>query len=69
MTAFRSGKEGARDVWRVSVDGGDPRPVGIAMIGLRDLSMHPDGPRLAFTAGWPVQELWVGENFLADLKR
>ena len=33
------------------------------------LSVHPDGRRIAFTAGTPVRsEVWVMENFLPALK-
>jgi hypothetical protein len=31
---------------------------------LRDLCVHPDGRRVAFTAGEPEIEIWVMENFL-----
>jgi Tol biopolymer transport system component len=53
-------------LWRVSIYGGDPQPLGLSMIGLRDVSVHPDGTKITFTAGWPVNELWAMENFLND---
>ena len=38
------------------------------MVGLRELSLHPDGARLTFTAGQLVSaEVWVMENFLPEL--
>jgi serine/threonine-protein kinase len=52
-------------LWRVSVHGGDPLPLGLSMVGLRDVSVHPDGTRITFTAGWPTNELWTMSNFLA----
>jgi Tol biopolymer transport system component len=51
-------------LWRVSIHGGDPQPLGLSMIGLRDVSMHPDGTKITFTAGWPVNEVWAMDNFL-----
>jgi Tol biopolymer transport system component len=51
-------------LWRVSRDGGEPQSLELAMVGLRDVSMHPDGGKVTFTAGWPMKELWVLENFL-----
>jgi serine/threonine-protein kinase len=56
-------------LWRVSARGGDPQPLGLTMPGLRDVSVHPDGRRLTFTAGWPTLEVWVVENFLPELSR
>jgi serine/threonine-protein kinase len=53
------------DLWQVSLGGGDPRPLGFTMKALRDVSMHPDGSRITFTAGVPLLEVWVLENFLA----
>ena len=64
-SATPGGQEEARDLWRIPVEGGRAEPVGIKMTGLRELRVHPDGTRVAFTAGWPIQELWVGENFLS----
>ena len=51
-------------LWRVSIHGGDPQPLGLSMVGVRDVSVHPDGTRITFTAGWNRSELWVMENFL-----
>ena len=52
-------------LWHASIDGGDARPLGLSMIGLRDVSVHPNGRKITFTAGWPGQELWVIENLLS----
>ena len=53
-------------LWRVSIHGGDPQPLGLSTAGVRDVSVHPDGRRITYTAGWPMNELWVMENFLTD---
>jgi Tol biopolymer transport system component len=51
-------------LWRVSVHGGDPQPLGLSMPSVRDLSVHPDGTKITFTSGYPKHELWVMEHFL-----
>ena len=53
-------------LWRVSIHGGDPQPLGLSMAGIRDVSVHPNGRKITFTAGWPMNELWVMENFLTN---
>ena len=60
--------ERRQTLWRVSVEGGDPTPVGVTLVGLQDLSLHPDGRRLAFDVGREEAEVWVMENFLPELK-
>lgn len=52
------------ELWRVPVKGGAPHKTGIAMEGLRDLRVHPDGQRIAFRAGHHQGEVWVMEDFL-----
>ena len=51
-------------LWRVSIHGGEPHPLGLSMPGVRDVSVRPDGKAITFTAGWPTNELWVMEHFL-----
>jgi Tol biopolymer transport system component len=53
----------------VPVSGGDPQKLAYTMNGITDLSFHPDGKRVAFSAGRPQSELWVMENFLPPLKK
>jgi len=52
------------DVWMVSTDGGEPQKTQLSMDGIRNLRIHPDGERIAFTAGQYKFEVWVMENFL-----
>jgi eukaryotic-like serine/threonine-protein kinase len=52
-------------LWRVPVDGGAPISTGIVAEGVRDLSIHPDGQRIAFNAGWRINEPWAMDNLLA----
>jgi hypothetical protein len=51
-------------VWRVPLDGSPPISTGISLVGLRDASMHPDGRRIAFNAGWKQVEHWTMEHVL-----
>ena len=52
------------ELWRISADGGEPQRLGIAMDQIAGLRVHPDGRRIAFTAGQTKSEVWVMENFL-----
>ena len=62
------------ELWRISAEGGQPQPVGLAMEGvnLYGLRIHPDGHRIAFTTGrFRVEnayEVWVVDNFLPPTK-
>ena len=60
----RESKDGKQALWQIPVEGGEPQEIGLAMEGLRELRVHPDGSQIAFTAGWPSLEVWVMENFL-----
>lgn len=52
-------------LWRVPVGGGTPVSTGINMEALRDVSINPDGRRIAFNSGFKNSEMWVLENLLA----
>ena len=72
MASFRKQWTGAeiRTV-AVSAEGGELQPLGLAMEGLLlyGLSVHPDGRRIAFTAGQDFgSQTWVMENLLPGLK-
>lgn len=58
----------ALELWGVPAEGGEARKLGLAMEGLRDLRVHPDGRRIVFGAGQPRAEVWVMENFLPAVK-
>jgi Tol biopolymer transport system component len=58
---------GTAELWRIPSQGGEPQSLGLAMTGLRHLSVHPDGRRIAFSAGEFKSEVWVMENFLPGL--
>ena len=58
------------ELWRISVEGGEPQKLELEMDRLRHLGIHPDGKRIAFAAGRFQAEVWALENFLpkADVK-
>ncbi|MFQ5817037.1 MAG: hypothetical protein ACE5H2_03655 [Terriglobia bacterium] len=60
--------DGRVELWRVPAAGGEPQKLGLAMEGLRGVRIHPDGRRIAFTAGSDKGEVWVLENFLPERK-
>jgi hypothetical protein len=55
---------GNGELWRVAVESGGSERVGIAMAGLLDVRVHPDGRRIAFFASQFGAELWAMERFL-----
>ena len=48
-----------RQLWKLPVNGGTPTPLPLAMPGLNELRLHPDGRRIAFTAGASNNEFWM----------
>jgi WD40 repeat protein len=59
-------KSGPPELWSVPIDGGEPQPSGLAVPGLYEMAVHPDGNRIAFckTSG-PVEEVWAIKNLLS----
>ena len=59
--------EDTRWLWRVSVDNGEAENLGLEMTRIYQMSVHPDGRRIAVSSQGPTiekPELWVMENFL-----
>jgi len=56
------------ELWMIPTEGGEPRKLGLAIYELINLSIHPDGQRIAFSSGKAGAEIWVMENFLPELK-
>ena len=55
------------ELCRISADGGEPEKLGLEMLQIRSLSVHPDGRHIAFQSSGPSSkesEVWVMENFL-----
>ena len=63
---FARPKDEATELWRISVEGGDPENLGLTMKKMESLSIHPGGLRIAFTGPGPRPgaEVWAIENFL-----
>ena len=61
------GQDSWLELWLISVQGGEPQYLGLEMEGLLlyGLSIHPDGQRIAFTAGRNLgSQTWVIKNLL-----
>jgi Tol biopolymer transport system component len=56
------------ELWLVPAQGGEPRKLDLGAPGMRELCVHPDGRRIAFTSGGDRSEVWVMENFLRGAK-
>ena len=63
FTQFERGSQ-SMTLWRVSAAGGPPKQLGLELLGLRNVGVHPDGRHITFTSGFPGSELWALENFL-----
>lgn len=59
-------KSGPPELWSVSMDGGEPQPSGLAMPELYEMTVHPDGRRIAFCSSkGAAEEVWVIKNLLS----
>ncbi len=58
----KTGAAAEQELWAVPVRGGEPRPLGLSMKGLKAPVLHPTGRQVAFQAGVPVLEVWALEN-------
>jgi Tol biopolymer transport system component len=57
------------ELWSVPLEGGEPQPSGLAMPGMFEVFVHPDGRRIAFSSSKePTEEVWVIKNLLSALK-
>ena len=67
-----AGTNGMFELWRVAAEGGEPQNLGLKMEAREPygLSVHPDGTRIAFTAGtFQRTEVWVLKDFLTGLAK
>ena len=55
---------GDYELWRVPTAGGKPVSTGMKMPDIRQLSIHPDGNRIAFTSVRWNYEAWAIDNLL-----
>ncbi len=56
------------ELWIIPTEGGEPRKLGLSMDKILNLSIHPDGQRIAFISHKGGAEIWVMENFLLKAK-
>lgn len=56
------------EVWRLSVEGGEPENLGLPLWARGGMSLHPDGRRLAYSHRIRTAEIWVLENFWSLLQ-
>ncbi len=63
---FTKLKGDASEFWRVAAGGGAAQKIDLGIRQVSELRVHPDGRRIAFTAGsGGKSEVWVMENFLS----
>jgi Tol biopolymer transport system component len=62
-----SGDKDGSSIWAVDIATGTARLLGLNVDGINQVRLSPDGRRISFDGGWPVQEVWVLENFLSAL--
>jgi len=53
------------ELFRIPASGGEEESTGLKVPGLRDISVSPDGARIAFSSGDTLPEVWTIENPLA----
>lgn len=53
--------------WRLPVRGGSPLKIDLGVTDIVAIAFHPDGERIAFTAGYPRAEIWALDNLLPTL--
>lgn len=56
------------ELWTISVEGGEPQNLWKFEGPGAELSVHPDGQRIAFSSRKMNNEIWVMENFLPKTK-
>jgi len=60
--------EQGAELWKVSVEGGEPQKLWKMADHIWGARLHPDGQRLAFNSQTSWAEIWVMENFLPKEK-
>jgi len=59
---LKTGGDGQQELWALPARGGEPRPLGLGMRGLRMPAVHPSGRQIAFQAGVGALDMWALEN-------
>jgi Tol biopolymer transport system component len=67
--AWESGKTRKTRIMRIPAEGGEPEFTGVELpAGARDLTLSPDGTRLAFSLRIAADELWALDNVASVLR-
>jgi Tol biopolymer transport system component len=66
---FAKDRREKRDLWRIAVETGESKKLDISMEGLSEVRPHPDGRRIAFSAGAFHAEIWTMENLLPEVQK
>jgi Tol biopolymer transport system component/tRNA A-37 threonylcarbamoyl transferase component Bud32 len=61
-TRSHDDNDASLSLWEYPIDRDAPRPLDLTLPRLRDVAMHPDGHRIAFTAGTVAWELCVVDH-------
>lgn len=56
------------ELWQIAAAGGTPRRLAANLAYINAISVHPDGRRLAVSAGAANYETWVMENLLPNVR-
>jgi dipeptidyl aminopeptidase/acylaminoacyl peptidase len=54
------------ELWKVDVETGRQQPLGLDTRELLDVSIHPEGERIAFTVKQSGFQVWAMEDFLPE---
>src|SRR5262249_11026746 len=67
--AQRPSRWGVSELFRIPAAGGEVGSTGLKMMGMKHISISPDGTRIAFsTEAAPNWQVWAIENFLPAAK-
>lgn len=64
LLGYADNSSGRIEIWRTPITGGEPQKTGLSAPLMQGARLHPDGRRIAFTAGERKFEVWLMENFL-----
>ena len=64
----RNFKEENYEIWQILADGGELQSLGLPASVVTQISVSPDGKRMAYSINELKSEMWVMENFLPKAK-
>lgn len=54
-------------LWTIDLKNGEARKIGLNVNGLQEVRLSPEGRRVSYDGGWPLQEVWSLDNAMAGL--